>query len=187
MERRDLLRWAAVSLPAGGVALATAPAYAQRDLWFDVVKGMVDNPTWADNVEIYRLYRWGAFTYDSLVRYFGAPDGNVPDGSSWQKVNEVLPQAGQWVGGSGRDTARFVHNHSSDVIQTFSDLLEANSDAYDAWLSRIGIVPSGQVSVALLSGQALATFASLAADGSGDGIVRRRIKELNWWFFPFCW
>ena len=189
MERRDLFKSAAFLLPTVGIVLSSTPVKGQGDSSERVVPNVVDTPSWNSDYMEYSRLRWGAFTYASLVIYFGAPEGNIPkEGDSvFSRLEMLLPYSfDSWISQGAPRTLTFTQNNRKELVEALTELQKQNSDAYAAWLERVGIVTSGQVSNTILSGQALATLASLAeADDSGD--ILERIGRLGWWFWPFCW
>ena len=187
MDRRELLTLAAVALPTAGLALWPNPVRAQGKGLDGVVDEIVRTREWVGNAEVYLRFRWGAFSYASLVRHFGPPNGNVPNDLPFDLLEDLLPGSmEQWVGEMVSPVRTFAAAQEGELVKALAEVQAANSRIHEAWLERVGIVPSGQVSIAILSGQALATLVSLAREGGDGRNIRDRIRNLDRWFYPFC-
>ena len=189
MDRREFLNVAAVALPVAGFALRPSVLRAQDDWVTAVVKDVIEEQAWTKDKDVYRRYRWGAFTHESLVRYFGPPEGRVPQPSQsgLKHLRGSLPvNYAKWLRDGAPLVAKFANDKKRDLVDVLVRTQRDNSGRHTMWLNRVGLVPSGEISRTILAGQALATVVTLA-QGKGAGSVEDRIKMLAWWFYPFCW
>ena len=199
MKRRELLTLAAVSVPAGGLVLGTNPVRADAHWSIEVINDIVQTRSWRDNSNDYLRFRWGAFFYERLVRYFGPPNGLLLERSEGDdpesNLRTLLPSWSEWLQDRGPSTDSFAQINANNVATALSQVVEQNWDHYTTWLEKVGIVASGQVSLAMLSGQTLATLVSLAGS-LGDNVVKsdnaeKSVESILVWlrercFYPLC-
>ena len=200
MRRRDLLKLAGITFPVVGLSLvgnSTTPrANGHEELLLpNAIEEVILNPRWHESQDVYYRLQWGALTYETLVSHYGAPDGRVPerDGPSYDRVLQLMPwEFEEWHASRALHSLNYSSLNAKQLVSVLLKLQEHNADVYTAWLQHVGIVPSGHVSAAILSGQVLATVVSLGSDVDEDGIemteeeIESEIADWEWWFYPLC-
>ena len=124
-----------------------------------------------------------------MVRYFGPPKGAVPEGLPFDRLRGLFPvPMDRWVDGAGKVASKFAETKEGELIEALIRLQSENSANFEGWLEKVGLVHSGRVSIAVLSGQVLATVVSLAQEDDDDDkrSILDRIAALDWWFYPLC-
>ena len=196
MERRELLTLAAASLPAGGLVLGANTVRADVHEPINVISNVVRNRTWKNQLNDYRRFQWGALFYEGLVYYLGPPEGRLPErddggGPEYRRVLGLLPQSWQeWLQDRASATDSFAKINADNVVSVLGQVVDQNWNDYVTWLEQVGIVVSGSVSNAMLSGQTLATLVSLAETRRDDGeesneSILSRLRS-KFCFYPLC-
>ena len=191
MNRRQLLTFATVALSTAGATLNPREVYAQDGEVERIISEILATSAWSDQPEAYFQSRSGAFLYAEFVDYFGAPDGNVPARQSadspYEYLRTLLPgQFNGWLQTRAALLTSYVDSNRRPLVAAMTQLQRVNIGIYDAWLRRVGIVPSGPVANTIFSGQVLATVVSLAVNDPDGATFVDRIQGLDWWFFPLC-
>ena len=177
MNRRKLLATAGLVFMVASLVLSPNLVRAQDQTIEDVVHNVVHNRAWETDPELYFRLRWGAFHYNHLERQFGTPDRELADNSAAQHLQELLPRTyNEWL--NSYNTS-YVESNEYEFAAGMIRLYEKNFLTYLAWFDSLGILASGRIANAMLSGQAFATLVSLSRNDV-------EIDNLQPCFFPFC-
>ena len=191
MDRRQIFTLAAVAMPAAIAALRTNILHARESEIYDIIRTIIDTKALTDDLQTYRQFRWGAFTYITLVDFFGAPDGRNAD-TDRQRIHlqALMPrQFADWRNRHAPEIYYLASAYDEVLAEAMNELLNENSPTYTEWLQSIGIVPWSRIARIILSGQVLATLAGLVEAGARAGVGQvddliEQIQRIELCFYP---